>query len=96
VKYKDLISDLTFHEELDEVTGLSRKIVVDSPDEKKQPMIEIRDKAGKVTQKYHMPSHAHLMIEDGLGSNAPFANTGCRGPCGRITAPRLPRRGPGG
>ena len=28
--------------------GLSRKIVVDSPDEKKQPLIEIRDKAGKV------------------------------------------------
>ncbi|MGH9308553.1 MAG: DNA-directed RNA polymerase subunit beta', partial [Vicinamibacterales bacterium] len=65
VKYKDLVSDLTFHEELDEVTGLSRKIVVDSPDEKKQPQIEIRDKAGKVARKYHMPSHAHLMVEDG-------------------------------
>src|SRR4051812_24772493 len=65
VKYKDLISDVTFHEEVDEVTGLSRKIVVDSPDEKKQPTMEIRDKSGKVTRKYHMPSHAHLMIEDG-------------------------------
>ena len=64
VKYKDLITDLTYHEELDEVTGLSRKIVVDSPDEKKQPQIEIRDKAGKMVRKYHMPSHAHLMIED--------------------------------
>ena len=65
VKYKDLITDLTYHEELDEVTGLSRKIVVDSPDEKKQPLIEVRDKNGKVTRKYHMPSHAHLMVEDG-------------------------------
>jgi DNA-directed RNA polymerase subunit beta' len=65
VKYKDLTPDVTYHEELDEVTGLSRKIVVDSPDEKKQPLIEIRDKAGKVARKYHMPSHAHLMIEDG-------------------------------
>jgi DNA-directed RNA polymerase subunit beta' len=65
VKYKDLISDVTYHEEVDEVTGLSRKIVVDSPDEKKQPLIEVRDKAGKVTRKYHMPSHAHLMVEDG-------------------------------
>ena len=27
--------------------------------------IEIRDKAGKVVRKYHMPSHAHLMVEDG-------------------------------
>jgi DNA-directed RNA polymerase subunit beta' len=65
VKYKDLISDVTFQEEVDEVTGLSRKIVVDSPDEKKQPTIEIRDKAGKVARKYNMPSHAHLMVEDG-------------------------------
>ena len=31
VSYKDLVSDVTFHEEVDEVTGLSRKIVVDSP-----------------------------------------------------------------
>ncbi len=58
VKYKDLVSDVTFQEEVDEVTGLSRKIVVDSPDEKKQPTIEIRDKAGKVIRKYNMPSHA--------------------------------------
>jgi DNA-directed RNA polymerase subunit beta' len=29
------------HEEVDEVTGLSRLIIVDSPDEKKQPAIEI-------------------------------------------------------
>src|SRR6187397_1040656 len=64
VKYKDLIPDVTYHEEVDEVTGLSRKIVVDSPDEKKQPTMEIRDKAGKVTRKYNMPSHAHLMVED--------------------------------
>jgi DNA-directed RNA polymerase subunit beta' len=65
VKYKDIIDGLTVHEEVDEVTGLSRRIIVDSPDEKKQPMIEIRSKDGKVLRKYHMPSHAHLMVEDG-------------------------------
>ena len=36
------------HEETDEVTGLSRRIIIDSPDEKKQPTIEIRDAANKV------------------------------------------------
>jgi DNA-directed RNA polymerase subunit beta' len=65
VKYKDIIDGLTVHEEVDEVTGLSRRIIVDSPDEKKQPMIEIRNKESKVLRKYHMPSHAHLMVEDG-------------------------------
>jgi DNA-directed RNA polymerase subunit beta' len=65
VRFKDILDGLTVHEEVDEVTGLSRRIIMDSPDEKKQPMIEIRDAGGKVTRRYHMPSHAHLMVEDG-------------------------------
>ena len=40
-EFKDIVDDVTVHEEVDEVTGLSRLIVVDSPDEKKQPAIEI-------------------------------------------------------
>ena len=42
-----------------------RRIIVDSPDEKKQPTIEIRNKSGKVVCRYNMPSHAHLMVGDG-------------------------------
>ena len=71
VKFKDIVDGLTVHEEVDEVTGLARRIIIDSPDEKKQPMIEIRalTPAGtgdphKVLRKYHMPSHAHLMLDD--------------------------------
>src|SRR5687767_973289 len=64
IKFKDILEGMTVHEEVDEVTGLSRFIIVDSPDEKKQPTIEIKDKAGKVVRKYHMPSHAHLMVQD--------------------------------
>jgi DNA-directed RNA polymerase subunit beta' len=65
VRFKDIIEGMTVHEEVDEVTGLSRFIIVDSPDEKKQPTIEIKDKTGKAARKYHMPSHAHLMVQDG-------------------------------
>jgi DNA-directed RNA polymerase subunit beta' len=65
VRFKDIIEGMTVHEEVDEVTGMSRFIIVDSPDEKKQPTIEIKDKTGKVVRKYHMPSHAHLMVQDG-------------------------------
>ena len=64
VRFKDITEGVTVHEEVDEVTGLSRLIIVDSPDEKKQPMIEIRGKDGKIARKYHMPSHAHLMVGD--------------------------------
>ena len=64
VNFKDIVEGLTAHEEVDEVTGLSRLIIVDSPDEKKQPAIEIQKKDGKVLRKYQMPSHAHMMVVD--------------------------------
>jgi DNA-directed RNA polymerase subunit beta' len=64
IRFKDIIEGVTVHEEVDEVTGLSRFIIVDSPDEKKQPTIEVKDKSGKTVRKYHMPSHAHLMVQD--------------------------------
>ena len=65
VRFKDIIDKVTVHEDVDEVTGLSRLIIVDSPDEKKQPAIEILNKDGLVLHKYHMPSNAHLMISNG-------------------------------
>jgi DNA-directed RNA polymerase subunit beta' len=63
VQFKDLQDGLTLHEEVDEVTGLSRHVVVDSPDEKRQPAIVI--KGAKGSKRYLMPSRAHLMILDG-------------------------------
>ena len=65
VRFKDIIEGITVHEDVDEVTGLSRYIIVDSADEKKQPTIEIRDAKGNVVRKYIMPVSAHLMVQDG-------------------------------
>src|SRR5512133_370531 len=62
VQFKDLQEGITLHEEVDEVTGLSRHVVADSPDEKRQPAIVIK---GKSSKRYLMPSRAHLMVQDG-------------------------------
>ncbi len=64
VRFKDIIEGTTVHEAVDEVTGLSRYIIVDSPDEKKQPTIEIRDAKGAVIRRYIMPVSAHMMVSD--------------------------------
>jgi DNA-directed RNA polymerase subunit beta' len=64
-RFKDIIDKVTVHEDVDEVTGLSRLVIVDSPDEKKQPAIEIVGLDGALVHKYHMPSNAHLMIGNG-------------------------------
>jgi DNA-directed RNA polymerase subunit beta' len=63
VQFRDLQEGLTLHEEVDEVTGLSRHVVMDSPDEKRQPAIMV--KGAKGSKRYLMPSRAHLMVQDG-------------------------------
>ncbi|HWN11157.1 MAG TPA: DNA-directed RNA polymerase subunit beta'', partial [Pyrinomonadaceae bacterium] len=65
IKYQDLKEGVTYDEEVDEVTGQSRMVVKDSPDEKKQPRIEIRNASNKVLKTYQMPVRANLMITDG-------------------------------
>ncbi|HKR60703.1 MAG TPA: DNA-directed RNA polymerase subunit beta', partial [Pyrinomonadaceae bacterium] len=65
VKYQDLKEGVTFDEEVDEVTGQSRMVVKDSPDEKKQPRLEIRSASNKVLKTYQMPVRANLMVTDG-------------------------------
>jgi DNA-directed RNA polymerase subunit beta' len=67
VHFKDLISDITMREQVDEVTGMSQLVVADSPDEKRQPSVEVRPESGGKGErkKYLMPTHAHLMVHDG-------------------------------
>ncbi len=65
VKFQDLKEGVTFDEEVDEVTGQSRMVVKDSPDEKKQPRFEIRNASNKILKTYQMPVRANLMVTDG-------------------------------
>ncbi|MGB9182299.1 MAG: DNA-directed RNA polymerase subunit beta' [Pyrinomonadaceae bacterium] len=65
VKFQDLKEGMTYEEEVDEVTGQSRMVVKDSPDEKKQPRMEIRNASNKVLKTYQMPVRANLMVNEG-------------------------------
>jgi DNA-directed RNA polymerase subunit beta' len=62
VQFKDLQEGVTLNEEVDEVTGLSRLVVADSSDEKRQPAIII-----KSARQQALPHavRAHLMVQDG-------------------------------
>src|SRR4029077_19044910 len=57
VQFKDLQEGVTLHEEVDEVPGLSRHVVGESPDEKRQPAIVI---TGKASGRDLLPSRAPL------------------------------------
>ena len=65
IQYQDIEAGVTMKEEVDEVTGLSRQVIVQSQDEKKHPQILIVDKEGQFLRKILMPVHATLAVRDG-------------------------------
>ncbi len=67
VHFRDLVEGLTLQEQVDEITGMSQWVVIDSPDEKRQPTIVIRPASGSRSEekRYLMPSHAHLNVREG-------------------------------
>ncbi len=67
VHFKDIIENLTYHEQVDEVTGLSQWVVIDSQDEKRLPTIIVRPEGGTRhdEKRYLLPTNAHLLVRDG-------------------------------
>ncbi len=67
VHFKDLHEGISLQEQVDEITGMSQWVVTDSPDEKRIPMIMVRPEGGGRAdeKRYLMPTHAHLMVNDG-------------------------------
>lgn len=72
VKYQDMVEGLSVEERVDEVTGLTRRVVVENRDTKIKPALLIVDAAGtavRITEtrdaKYPLPSGATVMFNDG-------------------------------
>ncbi len=65
VVFKDIHDGITVKEERDENTGLVRQVITESPDEKYQPQIGIKNDKGKVVKSYLLPSKAHLWVDSG-------------------------------
>ena len=67
VHFKDLLDSMSMQEQVDEITGMSQWVVVDTPDEKRVPQIIVQPTGGTRSdeKRYLMPTHAHLMVSDG-------------------------------
>ncbi|HEV8148036.1 MAG TPA: DNA-directed RNA polymerase subunit beta', partial [Bryobacteraceae bacterium] len=67
VHFKDLADGITMSERVDEITGRSQWVVMDSTDEKRVPAIYVRPTGGGKhdEKRYLMPMHAHLTVADG-------------------------------
>jgi len=73
IKYTDLVEEITVQEHIDEVTGLSRAVVIEPKDPELRPRILIQDDAGKPVKipgtknqaRYSLPVGANIYVKDG-------------------------------
>ncbi|HIF14297.1 MAG TPA: DNA-directed RNA polymerase subunit beta', partial [Bacteroidetes bacterium] len=63
IVFENLIEGITFREEVDEQTGHREKVIVDSKDKTKNPVIKIVK--GKDEASYNIPVGAHVAVSDG-------------------------------
>jgi DNA-directed RNA polymerase subunit beta' len=70
VEYQDILEGVTVREEIDEVTGLARKVIIEDPEGRLQPGIIVRSPGAGAAEpgreyRYPMPVGAHLVVVDG-------------------------------
>jgi DNA-directed RNA polymerase subunit beta' len=71
VKYGDVIEGVSMTERLDEITGLSRKVIIESKDPELRPRISIKDSGGTTKQaagtaaRYFLPVGVNIMVNEG-------------------------------
>jgi DNA-directed RNA polymerase subunit beta' len=65
--FRDVVEGITLREELDDVTGLSSKVIIEDQDGKLQPRVSIKalDNDTQTVGRYTLPVKAHLMVLDG-------------------------------
>ena len=73
VKFGDLVDGVTYAEQVDEITGLARKVVGASKDPDARPRVSIKDDKGQTKKlassdadaRYMLPEGANLVVADG-------------------------------
>ena len=66
VWYDGLVEGVTYREESADEFSLHRdKVVIESRDKSKNPIIRIMDKDGNELKQYNLPVGAHIMVENG-------------------------------
>jgi DNA-directed RNA polymerase subunit beta' len=66
VLFESVIEGVTFREEVDEQTGFTEKVIIESRDKKKNPAIHIIDpKTKEVLREYNIPVDSHISVNEG-------------------------------
>jgi len=70
VQLISIVPGTTMKQEVDEVTGVINKIILDFQDEQLQPKIVVVDNEGNELESYNVPGGSYLTVEDNQDVNA--------------------------
>ncbi|MGM1428983.1 DNA-directed RNA polymerase subunit beta' [Sphingobacterium lactis] len=65
VEFDAIIEGVTFREESDEQTGHKEKVIIETRDKTKNPLIKVLDNKGEIIRSYNIPVGAHVSVSDG-------------------------------
>ncbi|HLN91169.1 MAG TPA: DNA-directed RNA polymerase subunit beta', partial [Patescibacteria group bacterium] len=74
IKFGDIIENVTMREQVDEVTGRSTRVIIESKDPEVRPRISLKEVGGRTTRKlpgtssearYLLPSGSNILVDEG-------------------------------
>jgi len=66
VKFGDILDGVTMKEQVDEVTGLSRRVIIEARGGEYQPRVSIKSlEAGETVGRYLLPVGANILVQEG-------------------------------
>ena len=66
IEFESIIEGVTFREESDEQTGHREKVIIDTRDKTKNPVIRIVDRSGEAVKGYNIPVGAHIAVDEAV------------------------------
>jgi len=67
ITFENVLEGVTFKEESDEQTGFREKVIIETRDKTKNPVIKIVSKDGQVLKSYNLPVSSHLAVNENDG-----------------------------
>lgn len=65
IEFESFDEGVTYREETDDQTGYREKVIIESKNRRKIPMIKLVDANGEILRSYNMPVGAHVMAQEG-------------------------------
>ena len=63
--FVDVEEGITYREEIDEQTGFAEKVIIETKDKKKNPIIRVLNKDGEELRSYSLPAGSHIIVKEG-------------------------------